>query len=59
MTNQEVEDLFKKLNISKESLPSYSDPYSFADQIKRASLPKDETENISYSTGTGLLIRKE
>ena len=55
MNKEDIEKLFQELKIPTDRLSSYSDPYSFAEQIKKASGVQDDVENISYSIGTGLI----
>lgn len=53
MLKKEIEDLFKLLKLTDDKLQEYSDPYSFAEQIKKAAIVEDNSENIGYSIGTG------
>ncbi|MDD3375163.1 MAG: hypothetical protein PHY73_05520 [Candidatus Omnitrophica bacterium] len=50
MTEEEIKEQFKKLDILIEKDADYSDPYSFALKL-REDLPKDEY-NICYSNST-------
>ena len=51
MKKEEIYKVFQHLGISEEMLPTYSDPYTFAEEIKKFSLL--ELDEVTYSTGTG------